>query len=72
LALNINSKIMGLVVEQLNRTATRTGKSFHDITNSLSVFHPEILFTSEDWDQLPYKAKDGIVSRIIKTLESMT
>jgi len=70
LALNLNSKIMGLVVDELDRTVTRTGKSPREITNTLSALHPEILFNFEDWDHLPYKAKDGIINRIRKTLES--
>jgi len=72
LSLNINSTIMGLVVDEITRTVTRTGRSFRDITNNLSNIYPEILFTSDDWDQLPYKAKDGIISRIIRSLETLS
>jgi len=63
---------MGLVVDEITRTVTRTGRSFRDITNNLSNIYPEILFTSDDWDQLPYKAKDGIISRIIRSLETLS
>ena len=72
MSLNINSTIMGLVVDEITRTVTRTGRSFRDITNNLSNIYPEILFTSDDWDQLPYKAKDGIISRIIRSLETLS
>jgi len=70
LALNINSKIMGPVVDELNRTVARTGKSPHEIANTLSILHPEILFTPEDWEQLPPKTQTGIINRIRTTLES--
>ena len=72
LLLNLNRKIMRLVVDELERVVARTGRSFHDITNTLANLHPEILFTSEDWERLPSETKDGIINRIIKTLESFT
>ncbi|MBP2643941.1 MAG: hypothetical protein H6Q67_1828 [Firmicutes bacterium] len=71
MALTLNSKVMGLVVDELTRAATQTGRSLHDITNSLSTIYPEILFSIDDWDHLSLEAKDGIISRIIKTLDSL-
>ncbi|MBP2653564.1 MAG: hypothetical protein H6Q73_1133 [Firmicutes bacterium] len=70
MALILNSKIMGLVIDELEKAVTRTGKSIHDITNTLSSMHPEILFSPEDWDRLLQKTKDGIINKIRKTLES--
>jgi len=71
MGLELNSKIMGLVVEELTRAVSRTGKSFHDITNHLSTLYPETLFTIEDWDNLPEQAKEGIIHRISKAIESL-
>ena len=71
MGLELNSKVMGLVVDEITRAVTRTGRSFHDITNYLSTIYPEILFSIEDWDHLSLKAKDGIILRIIKTLDSL-
>jgi hypothetical protein len=70
--LPFNLKIMRLVVDEIERAGARTGKSFDDITNTLTNLHPEILFTPEDWDRLPQETKDGIINRIIRTLESFT
>ncbi|MBP2653334.1 MAG: hypothetical protein H6Q73_903 [Firmicutes bacterium] len=70
--LNLNTKIMSLVVDEIERTITRTGKSFRDISNTLSSLHPEILFTPEDWEQLPQDTQDGIIHRIKKTLGSLS
>ncbi|MBP2651269.1 MAG: hypothetical protein H6Q74_2094 [Firmicutes bacterium] len=70
MSLTLNSKIMGFLIDELGRTVSRTGKSPQEITMTLSTLHPEILFNFEDWDQLPYKTKDAIISRIKKTLES--
>ena len=61
---------MGLVVDEIDKTIARTGKSHHEITNTLSNLHPEILFNFENWDQLPSKAKNGIINKIRKTLAS--
>ncbi|MBP2643603.1 MAG: hypothetical protein H6Q67_1490 [Firmicutes bacterium] len=72
MGLELNSKVMGSVVEELTRAVSRTGRSFYDITNYLSTIYPEILFTSDDWDQLPYRVKDGIISRIISSLETLS
>jgi len=72
LPLNLNSTIMKQVVDVLEKAITRTRKSPHEIINTLSNLHPELLFTPEDWEQLSQETKDGIINRVRKTLESLT
>jgi len=69
---NIHHQLMNLIIDDVDRTIARTGKSSKQIINDLKCLHPEITFKLKDWDQLCQQTQDVAIVRIKKTLASMT
>jgi len=71
LTTRLNSQIMNLVMDELDRTISRTNKSHQEIINTLVTLNPEVTFCPEDWGQMPIETQTSIISRIRKTLEAL-
>jgi len=65
-------KIMHLLFDNIDNAIARTGKSPQQIINNLTTLHPEITLSQQEWNELHQETKNDIISRIRRTLESMS
>jgi len=70
--MHLNKTIMNSILDEIDRTISRAGKSHDEVITILLSLHPEITFSPDDWNQLSSEAQTGIITRIRKTLESFS
>lgn len=71
MGLKLNKAIMFQLVAELFEAVSRSGKSRDKILREIANSHPEITYTSEEWEPIPDAAKEKIIDRVRRTLNSI-
>lgn len=69
--MDFNKVIMFRLVDDFEKAMTRSAKSFKEISQIVSLSHPEIMFTLQEWEHLDKETQDKIIGRIKNSLKSI-
>ena len=66
-----NKAIMFQIVDEIGRATSCSGKSRDEIINILTLQHPEIICSEDDWNEMNQETQENIVRRIKETITSL-